>query len=122
MNKNQVLVADQFDPDTVFLKPSVKGWELYGLPCEGEWCFSLLMGTNRSKTYEEVAENDLLVSGMSNLRALIDRLPAGESIVLLDDSRLVDESGTTYFLESPPDAIVEEIALYCQKAGLTFYD
>ena len=36
---------------------SMKGFELYSWQAEGEWHFALVVGTNRSKTHEEIASS-----------------------------------------------------------------
>ena len=36
------------------IEHSVSGWELYSWKIEDQWKYSILIGTNRLKTYEEV--------------------------------------------------------------------
>ncbi len=44
---------------------SMKGYELYAWQSEGRWLFSLLPGTNRTKTVVEVTDPNLVIKGWS---------------------------------------------------------
>lgn len=58
-----------------------KGIELYSwLPRGTEWHFSLLVGTNRNKSIEEITDPTLAVAGVIELKAALAKLPKGEQI------------------------------------------
>lgn len=62
-------------------KPAFKGMELYSWKPEGkDWHFSLLTGTNRLKTTEEITRPDQAIVGMANLRKRLSTLAIGESV------------------------------------------
>jgi len=80
------------DATSATLPPSMKGYELYAY-AEGDalW-FTLITGTNRLKTLDEVKvgateqrDGDLIVvgvSGLTELEALLARVPSGSEVVL----------------------------------------
>jgi hypothetical protein len=43
---------------------SMKGWELYSWQKPEGWCYALVMGTNRIKTYEEISAIDVAILGL----------------------------------------------------------
>ncbi len=111
------------------LPPSMKGYELYSWQVGEEWNFTLVTGTNRTKTFDEIiaSENSvdpqgyvkLTVSGVENLKKLLALLPAGEQIVWggMDLGGQVPE-GTVY-LTFPPSEMLAEMKTYCSGLGLT---
>ena len=50
------------------LPHSMKGYELYSWKSRGEWLFSLLIGTNRLKTFREVSSRKIRVPGVRAAR------------------------------------------------------
>ena len=66
--------------DTISFSHSMKGWELYSWPSESDWNYSILIGTNRNKTYQEVTTNKISVVGKDSLKILLDKFPANEQI------------------------------------------
>ena len=85
---------------------SMKGWELYIWPQGGETHFSLLAGTNRLKTDEEIAQ--AAVKGIDAIKPKLDRLKAGQH-VFLRGRRLSDRA---------PGDQAKAVAEYCAKIGL----
>ncbi|HEX2396051.1 MAG TPA: hypothetical protein VHI78_11950, partial [Bacteroidales bacterium] len=68
------------DFDTITFQSSMKGWELYSWPERDNYRHSLLPGTNRLKTYNEVITNPYTAHGTDSLKLLLARLPEGEHI------------------------------------------
>lgn len=112
------------------LPPSMKGYELYSWQVgEEEWNFTLVTGTNRTKTFAEIItpENSvdpegyvkLSVSGVEDLKKLLALLPAGEQILWggMDLGGQVPD-GTVY-LSFPSAEMLTEIKTYCAGLGLT---
>jgi hypothetical protein len=74
------------------LPAALKGYELYAWDPDGLLSFTLITGTNREKTLEEIAARNqnttdgewVVVSGegQAELRALLRRIPEGTSVVL----------------------------------------
>ena len=106
----------------------MKGYELVSWQVDEGWNYTLITGTNREKTFEElispgntVDENGyvkLTVSGLPQIKQVISHLPAGEQIIwsgiTLDDQ--VTE-GTLYFAY-PPHEVILELFMYCQERGI----
>jgi hypothetical protein len=92
---------------TSFLE-SLKGYELYSWQESGQWKFSVLIGTNREKTLEEIKATDVVLSGVDALTSTLEKIPAGQYITW--SSR---ES-----LSFPPEDIINEIEQACKDKGL----
>ena len=54
-------------------KPAMKGYELYSWRQNGDWRFSLVEGTNRRKSYEEITSDKITLKGSSGLKAQLDK-------------------------------------------------
>ena len=114
-------------PET--LPQSMKGYDLYSWQTGEVWNFTLITGTNRSKTFDEIITPGnsisadgfvkLSVSGVDDLKKLLKRLPSGESILWggMDLGGQVPE-GTVY-LTFPPQEMLDELTAYCKTLGLT---
>jgi hypothetical protein len=62
-------------------KPEFKGMELYSWQTDGkDWHFSLLIGTNRLKTDEEIKKPEQTITGMKELKERLAKLAKGESV------------------------------------------
>jgi len=75
-------------------KPEMKGVELYSWKPEGkDWHFSLLRGTNRLKTTEEITHPDNAIVGVAALKKRLTRLAEGESVFWrhLDKEPMLDD-------------------------------
>ena len=57
---------------------SMKGYELYSWEKGGQWYFSVLIGTNREKTLEEIQSADVALKGIDELKAVLKSIPAGQ--------------------------------------------
>jgi hypothetical protein len=99
---------------------SMKGWELYSWKNsgDGKWSFSLLPGTNRIKSYEEVTGEHSALYGLSPLIEALGGLPEGEWVAWVT-GRIAVPEGKPGFSRPPPD-IVEKIASFCEKRALKF--
>lgn len=89
---------------------SMKGYELYSWKSGDTWLFSLLAGTNREKSKEEITSADTAVEGTGAIEALLGSLRRGQSVLWL-------ASGEEATL--PPPEVVEEIRGFCEDAGVT---
>jgi hypothetical protein len=110
------------------LPRSMKGYELYSwsTPAEHGWTYALITGTNRDKSYGELSSPENLttadgwvkitVHGRPALKAVLDRLPEGESVIWLDVRRV---TGAPAGVDAYPDeAVVEEIVAYAAQRGV----
>lgn len=89
---------------------SLKGYELYTWQMEGDWYFALVVGTNRLKTYEEVASSEVRVQGVEALKRELDQLPSGQW--LFWSARHVSN------MTLPPDETINEVSAYCEQLGI----
>jgi hypothetical protein len=94
------------------LKTSMKGWELYGRPENGEWRFSLLAGTNRTKTSDEVRATATRLEGVDALRSALEDIAPGQWVTWWSPS-WVDGA-----VALPPSEIVEEVRRISAAQGL----
>jgi hypothetical protein len=113
------------DIDTISFFHSMKGWELYSWPSGNDWNYSILIGTNRLKSYEEVTTNRIIASGKDSLMLLLNKLPENENIFWIGKGWLARCWGGNYGnLSLPGDSIINEILEYCiqKKLALSFSD
>lgn len=107
------------------LPESMKGYELYSWQVGEDWNFTLITGTNREKTFEELMTSDsavsedgflkITVSSVDAIRQVLAMLPAKSEVFWsgMDLSDLVPE-GTLYF--SYPDATIKnDLITYCKS-------
>jgi hypothetical protein len=107
------------DLQGIVLQHSMKGWELYGWQEKGFVQFSLMIGTNRPKTVEEIVhyENKQIegnwfrvrVQGLDNLEALLQKVPAGDYVTWC---------GAPDGYEPLSDEMLELVKIYCPNCGI----
>lgn len=115
---------------TDMLPRSMKGYELYSWQENGQWHFTLITGTNRTKTMEEITSGVDTVSedgwvrihvvGINETKNVLGRLPQGESVCWGDRQHVGQTTGTDVDLQLPPGPIPYEIRDYAQERGLDF--
>lgn len=88
---------------------SMKGYELYSWEKDGQWYFSVLIGTNREKTLEEIQSADVALKGIDELKAVLKSIPAGQYVTWLS------KDGLTF----PPDEIIQGVENICETQGLS---
>jgi len=106
-----------------------KGYELLSWQKDGEWVFTLLAGTNRQKSFNEIlnAENTFTsteiikvsVIGADSFKELVNHLPKGEWITWGGMVLQGEVSPSTLYFTYPPDEIVDELIKYCKERGIT---
>jgi hypothetical protein len=112
----------KIDLDTLTFKNSLKGWELYSWPNGTDWTYSLLGGTNRLKSYEEVRANEIIVCGIDSLKMLLARLPENEQLFWIGEGWLESCWDSDYGNLSLPDRqTVREIQKYCGQIHLVLH-
>jgi hypothetical protein len=96
----------------------MKGYELYSWQEKNELYFTLITGTNRLKSYEEIISREDIVSddgvkitvrGVDSIKATLGRLPKNESI-FWTARRILGFS-------LPSGEIIDEIKKYCDQLG-----
>jgi hypothetical protein len=90
----------------------MKGFELYSWQESGRWYFSLLVGTNRAKTVEEIHASGARLDGMDALTPALRRIAAGQWVTWWTPSWA---KGSVSF---PPQQVVEQVRGVCREQGL----
>ncbi len=111
--------------DTLTVPHSAKGWELYSWSNGNEWNYSILIGTNRIKTFEEVTLSNstgvhlITVTGIDSLELVLTRFPEGEFITWIGEGWLESSWGVNYGnLKLPPQKLIDEITVFCKQKKL----
>ena len=110
------------------LPQSLKGYELYSWQEGEDWHFTLITGTNRNKTLEEITSTINMVKGWVSvhcigsevLKSVLGKLPEGESVFWSNGIGLTDTSEPTINLALPDESIVADINWYAHCCGLDF--
>ena len=110
------------------LPRSFKGYELYSWEEEGQWHFTLITGTDRIKTIEEITSKEDFISetgwvkiqavGADAIKDVLSRLPEGESVFWCDELHLGQSTDTD--LQLPSEEIADAIQEYANQCGLDF--
>jgi len=110
------------------LPHAMKGYELYSWLEGDHWHFTLIIGTNRNKTAEEVLSHVDVVSpdgwahihavGVNEIQAVLGNLPPGENVAWLSGLR-AEDGGTGIML--PPQSIIDAVAGHAAECDLNLY-
>ena len=92
------------------LPHSMKGYELYSWETQKGWHFSLLVGTNRLKTYAEATSSTVRIHGLIALKKKLSQLPAGEEVFWA--------SGRFRQMSRPPKQITDDLYSYAARIGI----
>ena len=87
---------------------SMKGFELYSWQDGSQWKFSLLAGTNREKTLDEITSTDTVLDGVGALRSALEIISPGQTITWSAKDPL----------SFPPDDIIQQVEQICKEQGL----
>ena len=87
---------------------SMKGYELYSWQDGNQWYFSILVGTNREKTLDEIKSADTVLQGIDALTSALEQMPAGQNITW----------STRDTLSFPSDDVIQQIEQVCTDQGL----
>ena len=113
--------------DTLTVTHSMKGWEIYSWPSGNERSYSILVGTNRIKSYEEVTDEQsamhlITVRGVDTLKLVLDRFPEAEYILLISQAWLQNNWGGNYGnLCLPPKNAIDDISVFCTQKKLNLH-
>ena len=86
----------------------MKGYELYSWQDGNEWKFSILVGTNREKTLDEIKSANIVLSNVDELKSILEQIPAGQYITWLSKETL----------SFPPQEVIKQIQQTCEEKGL----
>jgi hypothetical protein len=87
---------------------SMKGYELYSWQKDRQWFFSILVGTNREKTLDEIQAPGVTLKGPDELSLTLGKIHSGQTIGW----------STRQGLGFPPQAIVRRVQKICKDRGL----
>jgi hypothetical protein len=111
--------------DKLVVPYSAKGWELYSWQEKNIWQYSILIGTNRTKTLEEVTSTNpseallIQVSGLDFLKLVLDKFPENETITWIGAHWLQHcWTGNYGNLQLPPQKDINDIAQFCSQKKL----
>jgi hypothetical protein len=105
----------------------LKGYELYSWRDGDNWYFTLITGTNRTKTLAEITSQDSIIEeggwvkitviGLQELLVVLDRLPHSEQIFWLNGKRL-DHPEEISIFAFPPGEVVEQVRKHSEQRGI----
>jgi hypothetical protein len=112
------------------LPHSMKGYELYSWLKDGQWHFTLITGTDRNKTLEEItAKQDFIseagwiqiqVVGVDAIKTVLSKLHQNEPIFWLAGMRLEQTAQAGIDITLPPAPTIDTIKEYAAGRGLDF--
>jgi hypothetical protein len=94
--------------DAAQLAESMKGYELYSWQEGDHWVFSLLVGTNREKTLEEIKSTDTILPDVDTLISVLETVPSGQYVTW----------SSRETLSFPSDDIIKQVEKVCKDQGL----
>ena len=87
---------------------SMKGYELYSWQEGSQWKFSLLIGTNREKTLDEITSTATVLDGVDALQPALEVVSPGQTITWSAEEPL----------SVPPEDILNQVEQICKEQGL----
>jgi hypothetical protein len=121
INKLSITVIDK-------LPHSMKGYELYSWEVDNQWHFTLITGTNRTKTLEEITSGEDFISetgwvkvhvvGADAIKDVLSRIPQSELVFWCDELHIGQATETN--LKLTPEEVAEAIKEYAEQCGLDF--
>jgi len=128
LERSKKLINKLSITDVDMLPQSMKGYELYSWLEDGEWHFTLITGTNRNKTLEEIISQGNYISetgwlkvqvvGIEAIIEVLDRLPQGESVFWCEGMRLGQTAEMNKYMQLPPDEITNVIQEHAEQCSL----
>lgn len=126
LDKAGKIINKQLTTSIENLPHSFKGYELYSWLEDEEWNFTLITGTNRTKTIDEITSNgsgitetgwvQIHVEGVQAIKDTLARLPEGEFVSWCDELHIGQTIGID--LKLPPDQIVKIITQEAEECKL----
>jgi hypothetical protein len=109
------------------LPASPTGYEVYSWQAGREWYHALITGTRRAKTIEEImgGENaignawvSLIVRGIYDLEATIDRLPPESTVAWMGPRTLRRKGANANVIRLPPRGQRRQLQAACREASI----
>jgi hypothetical protein len=112
------------------LPHSMKGYELYSWLEDGQWHFTLITGTNRNKTLEEIVSKINIISedawvqihlvGVDEIKTILSKLPQNEEILWLAGLRSEPTMQDGVNITLPAGPTIDIIKEHAGRCGLDF--
>lgn len=119
---NNYLDLSSFDKqrlDTIIFTHSMKGWELYSWQVGLNWKYSLMVGTNSLKTYSNIINNHISVTGEDSLKVLLSRLPYQEEVFWIGKEWIADIMQINFGeIQLPPRSIQIDVKEFCDNHNI----
>ena len=99
----------------------MKGYELYSWKSRGKWHYSLLAGTNRSKTYDEITSGKTVLVGDTALERELKKLGRGHEVFWHADapsSVEMPRAAERPNFQMPSRKRIKRIRAYCARHGI----
>jgi hypothetical protein len=113
------------------LPHSMKGYELYSWSEDNQWHFTLITGTNRVKSLEEIISNENTVTSdgwvkisaqdVDSIKKVLKGLPQHEEILWVSKQWLKQAQVQADQITLPPQEIIDVIQEYCKQLGLELH-
>jgi hypothetical protein len=110
------------------LPHSMKGYELYSWQENDQWHFTLITGTNRNKTLEEIISKEGAISedgwvqihvvGVDAIKTVLGKLPQKEYVFWLAGLRSEQTPQNSVNITLPESQIIDTIKEYAAQCGL----
>jgi hypothetical protein len=111
------------------LPKSAKGYELYSWQNGSDWNFTLITGTNRTKSFDEIIapgntlSSDgfvkLSVTGLEEIKKMLALLPSGEQVFWAGMDLTGQVPSGTVFLTFPPQNVIQDLTWFCTQRHIT---
>ncbi len=112
------------------LPHSMKGYELYSWSEDGKWRFTLITGTNRNKTLDEIVTGEDVISesgwvnvhmtGSEETKEVLSKLAQNEFVIWIT-ALWGQVEQTDINVQLPPEQLVNEIREYMLQLGLDLH-
>jgi hypothetical protein len=102
-------------------RPAMKGYELYSWKRDGRWYYTIVEGTNRSKSYEEITSDSTSISGTAGLKERLNKLPKGAEVIWttgVGPAARKAAAERSPRLALPSGTRVRKIKKYCDQIGI----
>ena len=113
------------------LPHSLKGYELYSWQVNTDWQFTLITGTNRTKSVEEIIAGEntvtedgwvkISVHGVEAIKVVLSGLPPREEIFWLAKPHLEQAQNQVGPIAIPPQETIDVLQEYCKQLDLRLY-
>lgn len=100
---------------------AMKGYELYSWKVNGRWHYTVLAGTNRARSYDEITSKDNERNGIAALKDELKKLPRGTEVFWMSAAHTgvaKPQAKGSPILELPSRQRIKRIKADCEKLGI----